>query len=79
MKLLAMQCCERRVVHGCYVLYPDRVLKATIRHVQSSQMRDTVVSGHCDTESLKRALQGFVEHGGIKVYIPLNFNPLSAR
>ena len=48
---------------------PITYAKTRAFHVQSSQLRDTVVSGHCDTESLKRALQGFVEHGGIKVYI----------
>lgn len=37
-----------------------------------------MVSGHCDTESLKWALQGFVEHGGIKVYIQLLLHAYSS-
>ena len=52
-----------------------QLLITAVPYVQSSLLRDTVVSGYCDTESLKRALQGFVEHGGIKVYVRSYFTP----
>lgn len=35
--------------------------------MQTSQLRDTLLDGQCDTDSLRRSLHGFVEHGGIQV------------
>ena len=35
--------------------------------MQTSQLWETLLDGQCDTDSLRRSLHGFVEHGGIQV------------
>ena len=43
--------------------------------MQTSQLRDTLLDGQCDTDSPRRSLHGFVEHGGIQVHLE-HFNSL---